>query len=232
MYCVALRRADLVVVAGTTVSLTAEPVEGTALTLQRVDDVHGRHGLALGVLRVGDGISDDVLEEDLEHTASLFVDETGDTLHTSTSCQTANGRLRNALDVVSQHLPVAFGASLSESFAALSSARHFPLCLFSSTEMKRNQPDRFYRPTGAVGVGEPIEARGRVRRPGVFAGEPYSERGRVRRPCVSAVRIQSRVFATWPAHSLFLLFSLAIRDVCISQFYSMISQLYTDHVMT
>src|SRR6218665_140376 len=98
--------------------------------------------------------------------------------------------------------------------------------------LKRNQPDRFYRPTGAAGVGEPIEARGRVRRPGVFAGERYSERGRVRRPCVSAVRIQSRVFATWPAHSLFLLFSLAIRDVCISQFYSMISQVYTDHVIT
>src|SRR6218665_3810183 len=136
MYWVALRRADFVVVAGTTVSLTAEPVEGTALTLQRVDDVHGRDGLALGVLRVGDGISDDVLEEDLEHTASLFVDETGDTLHTSTSCQTANGRLRNALDVVSEHLPVAFGASLAESFASLSSARHFPVCLLSSTEMK------------------------------------------------------------------------------------------------
>lgn len=41
--------------------LAAEPVQGTALTLQRVDDVHGRHGLALCVLRVGDRVSDYIL---------------------------------------------------------------------------------------------------------------------------------------------------------------------------
>ena len=46
--------------------LTAESVEGTALALQSVDDVHGSDGLSLGVLGVGNGITDDVLEEDLE----------------------------------------------------------------------------------------------------------------------------------------------------------------------
>jgi hypothetical protein len=44
----------------------------------------------LGVLGVGDGVADDVLEEDLEDTASLLVDEAGDTLHATTTSETAD----------------------------------------------------------------------------------------------------------------------------------------------
>jgi hypothetical protein len=54
--------------------LTTETVQGAALTLQRVDDVEGGDGLALGVLGVGDGVTDDTLEEGLEDTTGLFVD--------------------------------------------------------------------------------------------------------------------------------------------------------------
>jgi len=54
--------------------LTAETVKGTALALESVDNVEGSDGLALGVLSVGDGITDDALEEGLEDTACLFVD--------------------------------------------------------------------------------------------------------------------------------------------------------------
>ena len=43
--------------------LTAESVEGTALALQSVDDVHGSDGLSLGVLSVGDGITDNILQK-------------------------------------------------------------------------------------------------------------------------------------------------------------------------
>jgi hypothetical protein len=44
------------------------------LALEGVDDVEGGDGLALGVLSVGDGVTDDTLEEGLEDTAGLFVD--------------------------------------------------------------------------------------------------------------------------------------------------------------
>jgi len=54
--------------------LTTEAVKGTALPLERVDDVEGGDGLALGVLGVGDGVADHTLEEGLEDTAGLFVD--------------------------------------------------------------------------------------------------------------------------------------------------------------
>jgi hypothetical protein len=54
--------------------LSTETVEGTALALESVNNVEGCDGLSLGVLSVGDGITDDTLEEGLQNTASLFVD--------------------------------------------------------------------------------------------------------------------------------------------------------------
>ena len=51
-------------------SLTAESVQGTSLTLEGVDNVHGCHGLPLSVLGVGDGVSDDVLQEHLNNDQS------------------------------------------------------------------------------------------------------------------------------------------------------------------
>ncbi|KAH9399227.1 hypothetical protein TYRP_018138 [Tyrophagus putrescentiae] len=99
-------------------------VQSAALALQRVDDVHGGHGLALGVLGVGDRIADDVLQEDLQHAAGLLVDEAADALDAAAASQSADGRLRDALDVVAEDLAMALGASLAESLASLAAARH------------------------------------------------------------------------------------------------------------
>jgi hypothetical protein len=104
--------------------LASEPVEGAALSLEGVHDVEGRDGLAAGVLGVGDGVTDDVLEEDLEHTAGLLVDEARDTLDTASAGQTADGGLGNALDVVAQDLAVTLSAALAEALAALAASRH------------------------------------------------------------------------------------------------------------
>lgn len=120
---VALKRADLVA-SGRLDSLTAETVQSAALALQSVDNVHGRHGLSLGVFRVGDRVTNDVLEEHLQDAAGLFVDQSRDTLDTATTSQTTNGRLRDALDVVAKDLSVTLGASFAESLASFASARH------------------------------------------------------------------------------------------------------------
>jgi hypothetical protein len=53
---------------GTRGRLTTETVESAALALECVDDIHGGDGLSLGVLAVGDGVTDHVLEEDLKNT--------------------------------------------------------------------------------------------------------------------------------------------------------------------
>ena len=104
--------------------LAAEAVQGAALPLQSIDDVHGSDGLPLGMLGVGDGIPDDVLKEDLEDTTGLLVDEARDTLDTATARQTADGGLGDALDVVPEDLPVALGASLAESLASFAASSH------------------------------------------------------------------------------------------------------------
>jgi hypothetical protein len=58
--------------------LAAETVESTALALEGVDDIQGGDGLALCVLGVGDGVTDNALEEGLEDTTGLFVDHCDD----------------------------------------------------------------------------------------------------------------------------------------------------------
>ena len=104
--------------------LTAKAVKGAALPLQSIDHIHGSDSLPLGVLSVGDSVPDDVLQEHLENSTGLLVDESGDTLDSSTTRQPSDGGLGDALDVVSQHLTVTLGASLSQSLSSFASSGH------------------------------------------------------------------------------------------------------------
>merc|ERR1719411_2495509 len=97
--------------------LTAKAVEGAALPLQGIDNIHGSDCLPLGMLGVGDCIPNDILEEHLQNSTGLPVDQARDTLDTASASQTTNGRLGDALDVVPENLPVTLSASLSESLA-------------------------------------------------------------------------------------------------------------------
>ena len=104
------------------VDLTAESVKGPALSLQGVDNVHGSDGLPLGVLGVGHGITDDVLEEHLQDSTGLLVDESRNSLHTTSASKTADGGLRDTLDVITENLPVTLSAPLSKTFSSFASA--------------------------------------------------------------------------------------------------------------
>lgn len=104
--------------------LAAKAVQGASLALQGVDDVHGGDGLPLGVLGVGDGVANDVLEKHLEDAASLLVDQARDTLDAASTGQTTDGRLGDALDVVTKDLAMTLGATLAESLASFASSRH------------------------------------------------------------------------------------------------------------
>ena len=44
------------------------------MSLESVDNVERSDSLALGVLSVGDGVTDDTLEEGLQNTTGLLVD--------------------------------------------------------------------------------------------------------------------------------------------------------------
>ena len=104
--------------------LSTEAVEGLALALEGVDDVKGRDGLAASMLAIRDGVANDVAEEGLEDVAGLVVHQSRDTLDATTTCQAADRRLRDALDVVTENLAVTLGAALSESLTTFTSARH------------------------------------------------------------------------------------------------------------
>ena len=77
---------------------STETIDGSALSLEGVDNVHGSHGFSSGVLSVGDGISDDSLEEALEDLSGVIIDEGGDSLDTSSSGESSDGRLGNAFN--------------------------------------------------------------------------------------------------------------------------------------
>jgi len=77
------------------------------------------------------------LEEGLQYSTSLFVDETGNTLNTTTTSETADSRLGNALDVVTQDFTMAFGTGLSETLATLSTASYKLVLERTNKQVKR-----------------------------------------------------------------------------------------------
>jgi len=104
--------------------LTSESIQGLALTLEGIDDIHGSDCLSAGVLSVGDTITNDILEEDLQDSTSFFIDESRNTLDTTTTGKTTDGRLGNTLDIITKYLSVTLGATLSKAFASFTTTRH------------------------------------------------------------------------------------------------------------
>jgi hypothetical protein len=76
------------------------------------------------VLSVGDSITDDVFQENLENSSGLLVDETRDALDTTTTGKTTDCRLRDTLDVIAQDFAMTLSASLSETLASFATTRH------------------------------------------------------------------------------------------------------------
>jgi hypothetical protein len=62
------------------------------------------------------------LEEGLQYRASLLVNEARDTLDTTTTSETANSGLGNALNVIAEDFTMALSTGLSETLATLSTA--------------------------------------------------------------------------------------------------------------
>ncbi len=76
------------------------------------------------MLGVGDGVTDDVLQEDLEDAASLLVDQAGNALDAAATSQMTDGGLGDALDVVTENLAMTFGASLAKSLSSFAASSH------------------------------------------------------------------------------------------------------------
>ena len=91
------------------------------MSLESVDDVDGGDGLSLGVFGVGDRVPDDVLEERSEDESGLVVDERRDSLDTTSSGESSDGRLGDTHDGGLERLGShSLGTSLTGNFAELS----------------------------------------------------------------------------------------------------------------
>lgn len=104
--------------------LPTESIQGASLPFQGVNHVHGCHSFATCVFSVSDCITDHILQEYLQDSSSFFVDESRDTLDTSSPGQTTDGRFGDPLDVVSQDLSMTLGTTFPEPFSTLSSSGH------------------------------------------------------------------------------------------------------------
>ncbi|TRY67256.1 hypothetical protein TCAL_07218 [Tigriopus californicus] len=72
---------------------------------------------------VGNGITDDVFQKDLQNTTGLFIDQARDTLDSPTASQSSNGGLGDTLDVVTQYLSMTLSSSLAQSFTTFASSK-------------------------------------------------------------------------------------------------------------
>ena len=105
-------------------SSSTETVEGSALSLEGIDDIEGGDGLSLGVLGVDNGVADNVLEEAAEDGAGLLVDVGGDALDATSAGKSADGRLGDAEDGLAEGLAEvhSLGAGLAAAHAAFAFA--------------------------------------------------------------------------------------------------------------
>ena len=106
------------------IHLTSKSVKGASLALEGIDNVHGCNSFPLSVLSVGDRVTDHVLQEHFQDATCLFVDQTRDSLNTTSASKTADSWLGDTLDVITKNLSVTLGASLSQSFASFTTSRH------------------------------------------------------------------------------------------------------------
>ena len=104
-----------------------ETVEGPALPLKSINNIHGSDGLPPGVLCVCDGIPDHVLKEVPEDAPDLLIDVTADTLDTTSPSETADSWLCDTLDVLAHNLAMPLGTTLTETLTTFASSRHSEL---------------------------------------------------------------------------------------------------------
>ena len=80
--------------------LTSKAIESSALPFQGINHIHGGDSLPSRVLSVSHGITNHVLQENLQDSSRFFIDQAADSLDSSATSQAPNRRLSDALDVI------------------------------------------------------------------------------------------------------------------------------------
>ena len=104
------------------ISSATETIEGSALSLESIDDIESSDGLSLGVFSVSNWVTDDVFEEWSEDNSGLVIDEGRDSLDTSSSGKSSNSWLGDSKDgVLDGFLSKSLGTLFTWDFTEFSS---------------------------------------------------------------------------------------------------------------
>ena len=93
--------------------LSSKAIQSSALALEGIDDIKCCDCLTASMLCVCHCIPDDVLQEDLQDTPCLLIDESRNTLDTTSASKSADGWLCDSLNVIPKNLSVTLSTSLS-----------------------------------------------------------------------------------------------------------------------
>lgn len=115
-------------------------VQCPAISFQSIHDVLRSDGLSASVFSVGNSVSDDLLEEVFQVSAGLFIDQTRNTLASTSTTQSSNSWFRDTLNGILQHLPVTFRCTFTQSFATFATSGHD--CLWG-VSLKKKERRRF-----------------------------------------------------------------------------------------
>ena len=85
------------------VASDGKAIEGEVLALEGVDDIHRCDCLPTGIFSVRRGVADQAFEERLQGGTSVLIYVARDALDATTMGDSANCRIRDALQVVSEH---------------------------------------------------------------------------------------------------------------------------------
>ncbi len=100
-------------------------------SLQPIEEFHGIYhthsgdSLVLAMFSMNNCVTGYILKEDLQDTTRLFVGESRNALYTTTTSETADCGLGDALGVFTKDLSETAGSSLTEAFTLLAATRHF-----------------------------------------------------------------------------------------------------------
>lgn len=100
-----------------------------ARALESVDDVRSTNGLPFVVLSIGHGVPKDVLKENLEGTTCFRINASIDALHTTSTGNTNQRRLGDALNAVAKDLAVTLDTFAAKTLATFSASGCFVMGL-------------------------------------------------------------------------------------------------------
>merc|ERR1719347_973346 len=104
--------------------LSAKSVEGPSLPFEGINDIHCGDCLPLGMLGIRHSVPDDILQEDLQNAPGFFVDQTRDSLHTTSPSKPSDGRFCDTLNVIPQDFTVPLRSPLAKTLSSFAASTH------------------------------------------------------------------------------------------------------------